>query len=75
MRVCTALDMTGKDVDAINTEFLYSEFVCSPNSWAFDASSDRTELDFELRIGNYVIIDSGSVIFSPYTGKPSLGFK
>ena len=75
VRICTAIDSTGKEVDVYNTEFLYSEFISSPYSWSFDADSDRTEIDFDLKSGYYVVIDSGSVIFSPFVGKPSLGFK
>ena len=34
-----------------------------------------TEIDLELIDGTYLEIDGGNVIFKPYIGKPSLGFK
>ena len=36
---------------------------------------DLTEVDYELREGTYLTISGGNVIFKPYIGKPSLGFK
>ena len=41
----------------------------------FDSSSDTESLTVDLKDGTYIWIDEGSVIFSPYSGKPSLGFK
>lgn len=36
---------------------------------------DLTEYSFEAKRGLYVVIKYCSVIFTPYAGKPSLGFK
>lgn len=33
------------------------------------------EYSFEVRNGDYIIIEDGSAVFMPYAGKPSLGFK
>lgn len=41
----------------------------------FDPASDVESITVELQKGTYVSIDEGSVIFTPYSGKPSLGFK
>lgn len=41
----------------------------------FDESTDLSSLDLDLSDGTYLWIDEGSVIFTPYAGKPSLGFK
>lgn len=41
----------------------------------FDPSSDIDSLDVVLTDGTFLCIDEGSVIFTPYAGKPSLGFK
>lgn len=73
--VCTALDATGKNVDYDNTEFYYAVIVNNPSSQYFDATSHNAEIDYDLKEGSYVIITLGSAIFSPYAGKPSLGFK
>jgi hypothetical protein len=32
-------------------------------------------IDLDLKPGTYIIIGHGSVVFTPYQGKPSLGFK
>ena len=73
--ICDALDATGKGADIWNSDIYKMESIASPNGLFFDPISDRTEIDFNLKKGMYVIIDGGNVIFSPYAGKPSLGFK
>ena len=32
-------------------------------------------IDIDLKPGTYIIIGNASVVFTPYSGKPSLGFK
>lgn len=73
--LCTALDDTGKNVDVWKSDFYHSEYISSPDYKYFDRNSDKAEIDLDLKAGTYVIIDMGSVIFTPYAGKPSLGFK
>lgn len=41
----------------------------------FDAASDLTSWTYDFKNGEYVKIDDGPAIFTPYAGKPSLGFK
>ncbi len=41
----------------------------------FDASKHVSEWSVDLHDGEYVKIDDGPAIFTPYVGKPSLGFK
>ncbi len=41
----------------------------------FNADSDITSWTIELEDGQYLKVDSGSAIFTPYSGKPTLGFK
>lgn len=67
------LDESGADIswDGHVYEF---EGVYNPNSKYYSAG-DRTELELELKDGWYVIIESSSATFTPFTGKPSLGFK
>lgn len=36
---------------------------------------ELTELDFEFLDGDYLVIEEGDLVFTPYTGKQSLGFK
>lgn len=68
------LDETGKKAE-YGGDFYYSNGLHSPDSKYFDASSDLTEFDIELTDGLYVHVEYGDVIFAPYRGKPSLGFK
>lgn len=71
----TKLDATGKSIDLWGSNFYHSEMISSPNGMFYNAGSDKAEVDFDLKAGTYIIIDSGSVVFTPYAGKPSLGFK
>lgn len=71
----TKLDETGKDIDVFGSKFYHYESIRSRDAYSFDASSHKSETDFKLEKGTYIIVDGGSVIFTPYTGKPSLGFK
>ena len=41
----------------------------------FDPSSDVTSWTIELEAGQFLQVDYGPCIFTPYAGKPSLGFK
>lgn len=41
----------------------------------YDPNGDKTAIDCVLSKGQYIEIERGSVIFTPYAGKPSLGFK
>lgn len=52
----------------------YMENIFAPDSMLYKDGS-RTELTIELSDGQYVEVSIGSVIFTPYSGKPSLGFK
>lgn len=36
---------------------------------------DTTEVTWDLKEGQYFIVDDGIALFTPYSGKPSLGFK
>ena len=67
------LDESGKDIDY--SPAAISEIITSPMASFYNETSDRTEIDVDAQAGYYFVIDSGSVIFTPYSGKPSLGFK
>lgn len=41
----------------------------------FDANSDITSWTYDFSDGEFVKVDYGSAIFTPFVGKPSLGFK
>ena len=60
----------GTTVSAFAVEVVYS-----PDAYFFDENSDATSWTVELEDGQFVGIEDGIAIFSPYSGKPSLGFK
>lgn len=73
--VGTALNEGGKDIDTWNSRFYYYDSVYHPSYKSYNSASNKTELDFNLTEGMYIVIDMGVVSFSPYAGKPKLGFK
>ena len=70
--VGTALSETGKDIDFMSSAYYYSEQLKLPGSEDY---SGLDEMNYDFKDGDYVIINYGDVIFKPYAGKPSLGFK
>lgn len=51
------------------------ESIYSPNNKFYDEKIHVTEWTIELEDGRYVQIMVGNAVFTPYAGKPSLGFK
>ena len=49
--------------------------LCSPTNKYFKKGRDKSEEDIELANGQFVVITYSDMIFTPYAGKPSLGFK
>lgn len=75
VKIGTALDATKQDIDIFKSDWFYSEAIYTPTNIFFEEGTSRIEIDFELQNGSYVVIDYGDVIFTPYDGKPNLGFK
>lgn len=69
IQVGTALSATGHEIDIMGTSYWYSQSI-DPND-----PSEPSEIDYEFKDGEYVVIEYGDVIFTPFAGKPSLGFK
>lgn len=68
----------GKKLDPTGTELESTDNwwrLRSRNYRLFDAASDIESVTVELAEGMIITIDEGYVTFSPYSGKPSLGFK
>ena len=63
------------DIDVWNSNYYIHESIMSEKSKYFDENKDKPSCNLELENGMYVVIDDGSVVFTPYQGKPSLGFK
>lgn len=41
----------------------------------FYKTGDKTEVTYTLKDGQYLIVDNGIAVFTPYSGSPDLGFK
>ena len=52
-----------------------SGVLVSPSNVVYKQDSSRLTWDIDLVDGDYIKISTGSVVFTPYAGKPSLGFK
>ncbi len=68
---CDLLDASGKKAgNMFSCKIYYSEWIYPDNS-----SSEPKAIDLDCIAGTYIIIEDGAAVFTPYTGKPSLGFK
>lgn len=47
----------------------------NPNYKRYEYDGSITEYSFTVQDGDYIVIDNAPAIFTPYQGKPSLGFK
>lgn len=70
---CGALNETKTGMDW--NEIIDTNNLVSETSPAYRKDQSRVQLDWELTDGTYLIISSGSVIFTPYEGKPAFTFK
>ena len=50
------------------------ESLVSP-TYDYYEEGNKTEVDYDLKAGQYIVISYGDAVFTPYKGKPSLGFK
>ena len=67
------LEPSGVDVSWDGSIFV-SEILYSPTYRNYDFG-DATQVTWDLKDGNYFIVESGIAVFTPYSGAPSLGFK
>lgn len=74
IRYGSVLEANGQEISYKSSNY-YSESIHHPDSYSYDEGSDRVQIDIELKNGSYIAISYGDVVFTPYTGKPSLGFK
>lgn len=72
----TKLTENKKEIDYKGT-FYYPIILVSEKHIMYDTMSQiaATITDLELEEGQWLVIEMGSIVFTPYTGKPSLGFK
>ena len=62
------LDNTGKEI-SYNSEVFYQIILSDLGD-----SNDIVSIDLLLQAGNYFVVSGSPVIFTPYSGKPDLGF-
>jgi len=67
----TKLNATGTELD----DYDESWWLRSKTHRSYDAASDMDSVTVDMSDGLILYISEGSVIFTPYSGKPSLGFK
>lgn len=68
-----ALDKTGASLSWDGT-FFEVEYLYPPNGKYYE-KGDPTEVTWDLIEGTYIFVSDGIATFTPYAGKPSLGFK
>lgn len=68
------LSRNGMEVSASSIGLLFQKNIAGPDS-IFHSDGDSSFINITLEEGFFFQVDGGSVIFTPYTGKPSLGFK
>ena len=69
---CDKLDVTGKKADRRNSSFYWFGQVKYPGS---ESIVEAENIELLLTQKGYLIIEHSALIFTPYTGKPDLGFK
>ena len=72
----TTLKENGKEVKhTSHDKRYYYQNIVSPTRFTYDAGEDMSFFDYVFEEGDYVEVKGGDVIFTPYSGKASLGFK
>lgn len=76
---CTSIrygdELSDNKMEVKVTSYFYTELVYSPNSSKYDPATTLTEITIDAKKGDYIEIVFSSAIFTPYSGKPDLGFK
>lgn len=70
IKVGTTLEDGGTDVDSDFTVDIYDR-----GHYGYKEGQELTESTITLEAGQYINIKFANAIFTPYAGKPSLGFK
>lgn len=70
----STLDESGTNISYDSNDRVY-EFINSPTYEFYNENEHRTIIDIDMKDGAYVVVDNGSAVFSPYSGKQALGFK
>lgn len=68
-----AIDASGASL-SYSGKLYESERVYDPDNKYYD-KGNPTEVTWDLKEGQYLMVSDGIATFTPYSGKPSLGFK
>lgn len=72
--ICDALDRTGAS-DSYSGKYHEMFQIDSKSYIYYSEGVSRLTVNANLKSGLYVVIKISGVVFTPYTGKPDLGFK
>lgn len=67
------LEENGKEVSYRSDNYFY-QYLKAPGATLYDENSDVVRTDVVAESGSYIEIEYGSVRFTPYSGRPDLGF-
>lgn len=73
LRWCDKLDESGVKPSSKSKIYVYDSLY-SPYSIYYN-SSKSSQLTWNLKDGQYLIVDDGRAVFTPFIGSPNLGFK
>lgn len=68
------LEDNNKEVSYRSDDYFHI-ILTSETRKSFEKGEDIVQTDIDMKNGAYIEIESGDVVFSPYTGKQKLGFK
>jgi len=69
---CDRIKESGLEGDLLNSRIYQSVIILGDDN---EDDDEPRSVNITISKGMYLIIDDGPVIFTPYTGKPDLGFK
>lgn len=67
------LDDSGRDISVYSKTYV-CEGIVGTDHWMYSAN-EKNFFDLNMKEGYFFVVENGNVVFSPYAGKPSLGFK
>ena len=68
---CDKLDASGLGANQLYCKIYHYEQLFSKNT----ETSLNKSVNIDCKPGTFIIVDYGSMLFTPYSGKPDLGFK
>lgn len=58
-----------------DSKCIYESEYLKSETYRYYDKGDKTEITWDMKDGQYFMVDEGIAVFTPYAGKPSLGFK